>query len=299
MIYSFLTSPALKPFRSLTRAFSRATIGVLTKECVVGGVRWSWIEAGPSDGEPLVLLHGFAGSKDNWLLVVPFLARRYRVICPDLPGFGESGPTASGDYSIGEQADRVVRFIDALALGPCHLGGNSMGGYIALAIALDAPDVVTSLLLLNNAGVDGPQLTPAQQALKAGHDLFDIRNTDDVDIVVSMLFHKPPYLPWLARQAIVARQGRRRKLDRLILDQILVDAVERPFNLRLDELTVPVLTVWGRGDNLLHVSAACAQHDAIARSQLVILDDVGHVPMFEQPLRTARAMLSFLAGRRG
>lgn len=295
MLTRYFTSPALKPVRSLARAFARAAIGVVSRERVIGGVRWSWIEAGPDDGEPLVLLHGFAGCKDNWILIAPLLALRYRVICPDLPGFGESGLVTGADYSIGEQADRVVRFIDALDLGPCHLGGNSMGGFIALAIALDAPDVVASLMLLNNAGVDGAQLTPAQQALKAGHDLFAVRNADDVDILMSMLFHKPPYLPWLARRAIASQLAMRQELEQLILGQILIDAVERPLNKRLGEVAVPVLIIWGRGDNLLHVSAADAQHQGIAGAELVILEDAGHVPMIERPRRTAREMLSFVA----
>lgn len=299
MLDLYFTSPDLKPIRSLAKSFARAAVGVVTRERVISGVRWSWIEAGPRDGEPLVLLHGFAGSKDNWILIAPLLARRYRVICPDLPGFGESGPAACGDYSIGQQADRVVRFIDALDLGPCHLGGNSMGGFIALAIALDAPDVVASLMLLNNAGVDGTELTPAQQALKAGHDPFDVRNADDIDILMSMLFHKPPYVPWLARQAIASRLVLRQGLERLILGQILIDAVERPLNSRLGEVAAPVLIIWGRGDNLLHVSAACVQHEAIGGAELVILENAGHVPMIERPLRTARAILSFVARRGG
>lgn len=288
-------SPALKPVRSLMRAFVRASAGVATRERVIGVQRWSWIEAGPLDGEPLVLLHGFAGSKDNWMLVAPLLARGYRVICPDLPGFGESGPAPSGNYAIGEQAGRVVEFIDALGLGPCHLGGNSMGGYIALAIALDAPDAVSSLILLNNAGVDGDELTAAQQALKHGHDLFDVRNADDVEILMDMLLHRPPWLPWIARRAIAAHLRARRDLEQRILGQILVDAVERPLNDRLGEVAVPSLLLWGRSDNLLHVSAAGVQHRGIAGAELVILDNAGHVPMIERPFRTARELSSFIS----
>ena len=55
----------------------------------VNDIEWSWLESGPADGEPIVLLHGFSGSKDNWLLYAPLMGGRYRVICPDLPGFGD------------------------------------------------------------------------------------------------------------------------------------------------------------------------------------------------------------------
>ncbi|MBS0474595.1 MAG: alpha/beta fold hydrolase [Proteobacteria bacterium] len=286
-------SPLVRPAYSLMRMFARATAGVATHERMVHGVRWSWFEAGPSDGEPLVLLHGFAGSKDNWMLVAPLLARRYRVICPDLPGFGESGLVREGDYSIGEQANRVVQFIDALGIKSCSLGGNSMGGFIALTIALDAPDVVSALFLLNNAGVDGPQHTVAQESLKSGYDLFEVQSAEDVSGLLALLMHQPPPLPWLARRAIVAHLSHRHGIQRRIFDQILKDAVERPLNERLGEIAVPALIMWGRSDDLLHVSAAEFQHQQIAGAELVVLENAGHVPMLERPLRTAREMLSF------
>lgn len=288
-------NPFLDTTFLLMREFARAAVGVVTREQVIAGVRWSWLEAGPRDGEPLVLLHGFAGNKDNWMLVAPLLARRYRVVCPDLPGFGESGLTANGDYSIGRQAKSVIKFIEALGIASCHLGGNSMGGFIALAVALDAPGVVASLTLLNNAGVDGLEFTPAQQALKEGGDPFEIRGPDDVESLLAILMHRPPYLPWLARKVIAAHLSRRRWLERHILDQILVDAIERPLNDRLGELSVPSLIMWGRSDRLLHVSAAEALHAGIAEAELVILENAGHVPMIERPFRTAREMLSFLS----
>lgn len=291
-------NPVMDTAFSLMRAFVRATAGVVTCEEVIDGVRWSWIESGPRDAEPLVLLHGFAGSKDNWMLVAPLLARRYRVICPDLPGFGASGPIPSGSYAIGEQANRVIGFIEALGLSPCHLGGNSMGGFIALAIALESPATVASLTLLNNAGVDGAELTAAQLALKAGEDLFEVRSADDVTGLLAMLMHSPPYLPWVARKVFAVHLARRRGLERHILEQILVDAIERPLNDRLGEIAVPSLVMWGRSDRLLHVSAANTQHEGISGAELVILDNAGHVPMIERPFRTAREMLAFLSRSR-
>lgn len=295
----FGTGAAFRPIPSLMRDFVRASMGVVTNERVIEGVRWKWFEAGPRDGEPLVLLHGFGGSKDNWMLVAPLLARRYRVICPDLPGFGESGPAADGDYSISEQANRIVRFIDALAIGPCHLGGNSMGGFIALAVALDAPEVVASLILMNNAGVDGEEVTSAQVAIKEGRNLFDVSSVDDVDRLFATLLYRPPWLPWLLRRAIAARLGKRRGHQQRILDQILEDALQRPLNARLGEIAVPALVVWGRADRLLHPSAAKVQYEAIPNADMVILDYAGHVPMLERPLRTVREIRSFLQGRTG
>lgn len=291
----FGASPLFDPFQSMLRSFARAAVGVTTREAMIDGDHWCWFEAGPVDGEPLILLHGFAANKDNWLLIAPILAQRYRVICPDLPGFGESGAAGTADYSIPRQAARIVGFMDALELDACHIGGNSMGGFIALLVALESAGRVRSLILLNNAGVDGPELTTAQQALKQGHDLFEIRNADDVRNLMDMLFHSPPYLPYIVCTAIAAHLARRRDLEHLILIQILVDAVDGRLNDRLDELMVPTLILWGDSDNLLHVSAADVQHAGIAGAEKVILDNTGHVPMVERPFRTAREIRSFLS----
>lgn len=293
----FGASPLFDPFQSLLRSFARAAIGISTHQATIDGERWSWFEAGPVDGEPLVLLHGFAANKDNWLLIAPILAQRYRVICPDLPGLGESGATSSGDYSIPRQASRIIRFLEALELGPCHIGGNSMGGFIALLVSLEAAQRVRSLILLNNAGVDGDELTAAQLALKDGHDLFEIQNIEDVRNLMGMLFHNPPYLPGIVCMAVAAHLSRRRHLERQIFEQILVDAVEGRLNERLDDVAVPTLIMWGHSDNLLHVSAAHVQHEGIAGAEKVILDNAGHVPMVERPFRTAREIRSFLSRR--
>lgn len=285
----------LSPAFSWPRALVRSLFGVATRSEVIDGLRWSWIEAGPADGEPIILLHGFAGNKDNWLFLLPILARRYRVICPDLPGFGDSGRAASGGYSIGEQARRVVRFIESKGMGPCHLGGNSMGGFIALTIALERPDLPLSLLLLNNAGVDGAQRTLAQQAITQGRYPFEVRNAGDVNALLRLLFHRPPFVPWPVRRLIARKLGGRRPFEERIFRDIVPDAIERPLNDKLHKVLVPTLVLWGRSDRLLHVSAGEVEHARIARSELVILDRAGHVPMIERPLRTARAILSFLS----
>lgn len=285
--------------RQLSGFLARVSMGFDSYERTIHGVRWAWIEAGPRDGEPLILLHGFEGSKDNWILMAPLLAQNFRVICPDLPGCGDSMHAPTGDYSIGEQSHRVVQFIDALELGPCHLAGHGMGGFIALTIALDAPDVVAALILLNNTGIDGWSVTEAQTAIKNGRQPFDVRTVSDVDALLAVLFHRQPRLPLPIRGAIVAHFRSRTEIQRLMLDQIVVDAAKRPLNRRLHEISVPVLLIWGESNKLLHISAAQIQHQAIAGSSLVILNRTGHMLMLERPFRTALEIRSFLLRIRG
>ena len=116
-----------------------------------GGLRYAYLEGGT--GEPLVLLHGFGADKDNFDPAAYFLVPHYRVIVPDHIGFGESSRPAGADYSPPAQAEHLHALVKSLNLARIHLGGNSMGGQIAMAYAVAHSNEVQSLWLLAPAGV--------------------------------------------------------------------------------------------------------------------------------------------------
>ena len=106
-------------------------------------------------GEPVMLIHGLGCSGTEWGLQIPLLrARGFRVIVPDLPGSGASAPTR-GNYSIPHFAEILWRLIDDLAIPHVNLVGFSMGGAIALQMAIDRPEIVPRLALINS--LCGPQ----------------------------------------------------------------------------------------------------------------------------------------------
>lgn len=285
----------LATFMSMARYTARGVAGIATHSRMIDGIRWSWCEAGSHDAPPVVMLHGFAGDKDNWAFFAALLASRYRVICPDLPGFGDSGRAPDGDYSIPTQARRVEGFLDAIGITSCHLGGNSMGGFVALTVALDDAARLRSLLLMNNAGVNGEEMTDTQLAMLDGANPMQPRTIADIDALLGTLLHDPPYVPLIFRELLLLRLSRRAELHDAIFEQIVRNAIEHPLNDRLCDIRVPTLILWGRSDELLHIAAATAQHDAIPDSELVILDRAGHVPMIERPFRTASVSKDFIA----
>lgn len=297
MVFTGLAGLALEGLRTVAK-FSlqamRQAMGLSTHRRPVGDIEWSWIEAGPPDGEVVVLLHGFSGTKDNWLLYAPLLAGSYRVICPDLPGFGASTRDPDNDHGIAAQVGRLAAFLDALGIEHCHLGGNSLGGYVALAFALEHPERLLSLSLFNNAGVQGPELTATQKAMEGGENPIRLQSSRDVDRVVELVIHRPPYVPLLVKYLILDEHRRHGALLDRIFGQVIKDALERPLDDRLQEVRVPTFIVWGAQDRLLHVSAAAFQHERIAGSELVVFDNVGHVPMIERPRATAAHHRAFL-----
>ncbi|MGD0605803.1 MAG: alpha/beta hydrolase [Streptosporangiaceae bacterium] len=121
------------------------------------GIMTNYLEAGT--GDPVVLIHGSGPgvtSYANWRLVLPALAENFRVLAPDMVGFGFSERPANIEYGVQTWADQVVGLMDALELPTAHLVGNSFGGAIALRIATQHPDRVGKLVLMGSMGVPFP-----------------------------------------------------------------------------------------------------------------------------------------------
>jgi len=278
---------------ALVRTTSRLTPKVIN----VDGIDWPYLEGGDAHGDVLVFVHGYSGDKDNWTMYARWFTKKYRVIIPDLPGFGDNTLDPALDYSIAAQAQRMLGFLDALEIDTCHMAGNSMGGYVTLLIALDHPQRVSSIALLDNAGLKSSRPSELQKQLDEGINPFTVDSLQDVDRLLAFTFHKPMYLPG-AFKKVLFRLSRDRKdhLD-LILDQISAEIEETTVDARLPDISVPTLVIWGRHDKVLDVSCVAALDAAVPDVHSVILEHVGHIPMLEDPKTTARHHLDFLAAK--
>ena len=145
-------------------ALERLRSGLRLRRAGVAGADMPYLEGGK--GEPLVLLHGFAGDKDNFTRIARFLTPHYRVICPDLAGFGDAARDPQAGHSIPEQAERLRALLDRIAPGKVHLGGNSMGGFIAAQFAAAWPERVASLWLLDAAGTQASHSSAVQASTR-------------------------------------------------------------------------------------------------------------------------------------
>jgi pimeloyl-ACP methyl ester carboxylesterase len=121
--------------------------GLAERRADVKGVSLRWFEGGA--GDPILLLHGFGGAASNWTLLAPELAERARVIVPDLPGHGGSSALAAPPETLDPFADRVAR----LLAEPTLVVGHSLGGVVALRLAVRRPELVRGLVLAGCAGI--------------------------------------------------------------------------------------------------------------------------------------------------
>ncbi|MBN8493472.1 MAG: alpha/beta hydrolase [Burkholderiales bacterium] len=258
-------------------------------------------DVGPRDDpEPLVLVHGTSDSLHTWEGWVKALSAQHRVISFDLPGFGLTGPSASGDYRGDTYARFVLALMDRLQVQRFAIGGNSLGGEVAWRTAWLAPQRVSKLILVDAAGPDFksesvpigflvarvPVLNRAfETLLPRPMVVASVRNVYGDPSRVSDELVERYY-------QMALREGNRRALvQRLQQNQRGADAE------RIRELKLPTLILWGGKDKLVPLSVGRQFRQDIAGSELVVFDDLGHVPHEEDAARTVAPVKAFLQRR--
>ena len=242
-------------------------------------------------GEPLLLLHGFAANKDNWTRISSYLTPHFRIIAPDLPGFGESSRDAQARYAVANQVERLHAFARALGLAQFHLGGNSMGGWIAGAYAADYPHEVQSLWLLAPGGVASAQASELVQHLAQGENPLIVNRPEDFDRMFEFAAVTRPWIPGPIKRYLAEQTMRQRDFNA----KVVRDLAETPLSLEplLQDHPVPALIVWGEQDRILHVSGATILAALMPNAEAVIMPHTGHIPMIERPQETAERFLRF------
>jgi pimeloyl-ACP methyl ester carboxylesterase len=288
----------LRPAWLLDAEYARQAwmAGVSKHALDASGHRWVYYEGG--SGEPVLLLHGFAGSKENWLPLAAELTDRYRVIIPDLPGWGESSRHADNEYGVREQSARLRKFIGALGLPRVHLVGHSMGGHIAGVHASRHGDKLATLTLVATAGVRFEPNAFAQRVL-AGQTPFNFGSVDELDAFFGQLFQQPPWLPPRLKLVLVERSVRHHAFQSALLAQIGRGADALLLEERLEQIKLPTLVLWCNGDRLLDVSSLDVLRAGLPHAAVDVLYGCSHMPMMEQPEQVAVRLVEFWRRPRG
>lgn len=271
------------------RWVERYRAGLEVRSVEVDGFRMPYLVGG--DGPPLVLLHGFGADRSNWVRIAPHLTPHFRIVAPDLPGFGDSTRKPQGDYTYPAQVRRLETFLDRLDLDTVHLGGNSMGGQIAGRFAVRHPDRVRSLWLLAPGGVVSADTSELQRLAARGENPLFVESPEDFDRLMDFVFVEEPYVPGPIKDHLARRAMENRAFNERISRQIEADT--RPLEEDLKGVSIPTLILWGKQDRLLHVSGARILGSVMPESEVVVLEETGHVPMVERPRRSAKAYLGF------
>ncbi|OBK13697.1 alpha/beta fold hydrolase [Mycobacterium asiaticum] len=258
-------------------------------------------------GEVLLLIHGIGGSSNHWQAIIPALAKRYRVIAPDLLGHGQSDKPR-GDYSLGAFAVLLRDFLDALDIPRVTIIGHSLGGGITMQFAHQHRDYCERMILISSGGLGGEvnrilrlasmpgsefllQLVSSKPAIKARRAFAALKSDDP----------NAPRLSehWEAHAALSNRQNRQALLRTL---RAVVDR-KGQFVCALNRLhcnaSVPVLIISGDRDPVIPVSHAYAAHEAMPHSSLHIIPGAAHHPHAERTETVASVIDDFIEANGG
>lgn len=242
----------------------------------VDGIRVRYARRGPEQGRPVLFLHGFGGDLNNWLFNLDAVAEQHPVLALDLPGHGQSEAKLPGT-TLAALAGFVAGFLDAIGTqGPVHLVGHSMGGAIALQLALDAPGRVASLALVSPAGLGAEIDTGYTDGFVQAESRRDLKP------VLEQLFADP---------ALVSRQMVDDMLKYKRMDSIAPLLAELGAALfahgrqatvlaeRLQGLDKPLLVLWGEDDRVIPVVHAA---NAGPGAEVLRFAGTGHMAMLEK-----------------
>jgi pimeloyl-ACP methyl ester carboxylesterase len=266
----------------------------------VDGVRVHYQEAGDPHAPPMILIHGFAASNLVWSKVfLEFAAAGFRVIAPDLLGYGYSGKPRHLEYTIPRQAEMVVGFMRRLGIARAVLVGSSYGAAVAVTIALDHPGLVEKLILVGA-----------------------VNNNKPTRYLLMRLFGSPIIGDILSPLVVGSRRLLRLRMKRVYdrhsweMDERRVDARHIPLRTRgahraiirtvrrwdaervsrdAHLLTQPTLLMWGDGDREVPLEDGERLHESIPNSRLIVFRACGHLPHEEYPQLFTKLVLEFCA----
>ncbi len=277
----------------LLRELQGRVIGLRKCRMEVDGATMVWLEGGNPHGEPVVLLHGFASTKENWLLLLPFLSRRYRLYVPDLPGWGESHFRHEKVYGMDQQADRIADWARQILPHKAHFVGSSMGGGIAGLVASRHPDVTATLTLMNAAGVRGQGSTPFERGLLVGDNaLVPSSYTEVVRLFNTVLERNRTALSLVLASAMGQEMVSRRHVNRHLFHHMIAHSLHSELP-GVSAVTVPTLILWGDKDQVLHHTCVETFKQLIPHARVHKLAGVGHLPMVDVPGVTATSLNRF------
>jgi pimeloyl-ACP methyl ester carboxylesterase len=251
--------------------------------------------------ETIILLHGFCSSNYTWKdCMEPLAAEGYRVIAPDLKGFGFSEKPADNRYEVRDQANLIINLMNSLGIEQATLVGNSYGGAVSMACALNHPNRVKKLVLVdavhNSRSLSHRPLYARLLQMRGMAEIlgpllfgspFVIRNYMnkmyyDQSVVTTeryLAYHRP--LRTSACQTAAITTTRQWKLDWIQEQLHLIKA--------------PTLIIWGEHDTALPVQWGAEIHLAIPESEFVVIPSCGHLPQEERALETCELIIDFCA----
>lgn len=271
----------------------------------VDGLHLHYQQFGERTNPILLLIHGYTASTAVWRTVAPMFAERgFQVIAVDLVGFGFSSKPAWFDYSIQSQARVLSRFMNRLGIGKATVVGSSYGGAVASTLALDYPERVEKLVLVDAVCNDDAKR----------HPILRLANLPGMgEIISAFLSDSPRFIRYRLQNTMTPANHH-------LIDDERIQTIRRPLHAkdahrsvlmtarnwnacRIEQdaqfISQPTLLVWGENDTIIPIQNGYKLHDAILNSRFVVFKDCGHVPQEEKSENFVEVVSEFVKDKKG
>jgi len=271
------------------------------QECFikVGEVNYHYAEY-PADGEDILMVHGFASSTYAWQKVAPLLQKKgYHVWTLDMKGFGWSDKPKGARYDAHTLMEEVRAWMEAVGLRKSTFVGNSLGGAVGVLMALEHPEKIDRLILLDPAGY--PQKKPLVIRMASIPGSISAMKLIFGRWMVSWNLKEVFYhQDWITQEGIDAYYYRLRTEGALDAQASVIEGLDfeafATYIKRIPEIKHRTLIVWGKDDRWIPLENGVKYRRDLSNSTLVVIPQCGHMPQEEYPDLTARVILDFLAG---
>jgi pimeloyl-ACP methyl ester carboxylesterase len=283
-------------FWPAARSSQRLLLRARRRETNLDGHRLVYLERGrPSPDRPtLVLLHGFAAMKENWAFWLPLLPRDWHLLVPDLPGLGESEYRPEANYGYEAQALRLRTWLAQFPSDNLHLAGSSMGGAIAAILAHKLEPAPRSLTLLNSAGIpERPDVDPDLPFTSDRDGVLIPRDWSGVYRMFNSVGTGKPTLSGLAMAGLLGPDllQRTESLRHIFRDMVADGLAPARY---LGTGSPPLQVQWGDRDVITPTRCVDWFGTATPEAEVHVFRGVGHLPMIENPGRSAQVLQRFV-----
>lgn len=282
--------------RQTAEILQQSLKGMQQKSISLGEMKLWYAEGGqPGDAPSILLLHGFAGTKEDWEAVAqPLLQLGAHVIAPDLPGFGQNEKNPDLSYDVSHQAKRLRALAHRLGVQRAHWVGHSVGATIAAAIAYGVPSEVATLTLIEPFGVRVAAETELDTFLARGLNPMVIAAPAGFDNLLSFLYHQPPQMSQALKAHRAEEAAKHRVFFLKVWQQLRGGDQAHLLDLLLPEIQLRTLVLQGTQSRVVHPTTVQAIQSMMASADGRLIDDCGHMVMVEQPEETVRQLVAWL-----
>ncbi|XP_056886631.1 monoacylglycerol lipase abhd6-A-like [Takifugu flavidus] len=286
----------------------RWRLGLVVRFSYSGSYRFCYSSRGtPGGATPsILLLHGFSANKDMWLPLVTHLPRNQHVVCVDMPGHEGTSRTGVEDYSIQGQVFRIHQFVRSVGLDqrPFHLAGASMGGNVAGVYAATYPTQLSSLTLICPAGLVYPKETKfinhlrnMEQSQQEQQIPLIPSTIQELEDMLALCCYNRPNLPRQAMKGLLSNRIPNNNFYKEVFKEIVGEKSRHSLQDSLHLITAPAQVIWGKEDQVVHVSGATVLQEALPNCQVDVLENCGHSVALERPRKAAQLLAGFLSAQ--